>query len=760
MRVCRTSKFVAALMIACIEAQAAAAASANPLFNGGDPWVVFENGTYFYTASYCEVATICLKMSTTLTGLASAPWIGLWNAPATGPNSKEVWAPEIHKIGDGWYIYYAADDGDNNHHRLFVLQSASNDPKGPWVAGATGGPNGQLVESENRWAIDPDVFTAHDGKLYAVWSCTNYSDGRFPQAICLAEMKDALHVAGATAQISTPVETWETRTAAIQEGPVGFARDGRTYITYSASASWTTNDYAVGLLTNADGRLLNPGSWWKTGPIFDHHDKAYGTGSVVFVTSSDGKETWNLYHGIDSLACNPSYNCRDIRMQKMNWAADGSPVLGYPLDPGVPFGVPSGEPGSVTPDNDASWGSAFGDAASGNADAGKAAGDWQITDGVIAGRSLGADWQRIFSRTNPNLADYTLAVDVQLIETGTTSQFPKYGVYAAYSDTNNYVSVWLDARNVVAATYGLINGSERDWANCPLPAGFDPAAFHTLEVRKAGAVFSVQLDGVHLGGACNDRRFDIQNGQAGLVTEDSRAVYRNVRLIPAGPVFTTTSVVNSATYIHRAIAPGEIVSIFGRDIGPVSPQNATFAGDPPRLATSMNTLQVFFDGVAAPLFYASSDLVNVQVPFEVAGKNQTMMLVSYNGRASPWIPVEVAAADPGVYAAINYDDGQRNAESTPADRGSVITIYGTGQGVVVPAVATGEGASPLHFSEVKDISVRVAGLPARILFAGLAPPYAGLALINVEIPADAPRGPQTAEITIAGISTEFRVWVK
>ncbi|MHB8733713.1 MAG: glycoside hydrolase family 43 protein, partial [Terriglobales bacterium] len=308
----------------------------NPLINGGDPWVTRVNGTYYYSASGCGVATICVKSSKTLSGLASAPWVGVWNGPARGPNSGDVWAPELHFVQGGWYIYYAADAaGVNDSHRLFVLQADTANPQGSYSMGNTGAPNGQLTESNNYWAIDPDVFVGADSNLYIVWSCTNYVNSKFPQATCLARMSDPLHLNSNTVQISTPSQPWELRTAPIQEGPVGYTHNGRTYITYSASASWTDDDYAVGLLTNSDGNLLTPGSWSKQGPIFDHHGTAFGTGSVVFIPSLDGSEMWNLYHGIDALSCNPSYTCRDIRMQKMDWAADGAPLLGYPVNPGL-----------------------------------------------------------------------------------------------------------------------------------------------------------------------------------------------------------------------------------------------------------------------------------------------------------------------------------------------------------------------------------------------------------------------------------------
>lgn len=315
----------------------------NPLFAGGDPWVTQVGGVYYYSASDCRVAEICVKRSRSLSGLARVHWVGVWISPEKGaPNSKEIWAPEIHYLEGRWYIYYAADDGDNDHHRLYVLES--DRALGPYREGDTGYPFGRVADSSGDWAIDPDAFIAADGRLYLTWSCTDYKDSRFPQRICLARMRDPLHVVGPTVRLSTPTERWEARGEPIQEGPVGYARDGRTYITYSASASWIPDDYAVGLLTLApNGLPLDRAAWMKSGPIFDHHGTVYGPGSVVFVRSPDGRQWWNMYHAIDRLDCRPAYQCRDIRMQPMHFDAEGSPILGIPVDAGVPLSLPSGD---------------------------------------------------------------------------------------------------------------------------------------------------------------------------------------------------------------------------------------------------------------------------------------------------------------------------------------------------------------------------------------------------------------------------------
>ena len=336
----------AALVAAAMAPPVMAARFTNPLFVGQDPWVTYVDGLYYYSSSNCGVADICVKRSPSLTGLAKAPWIGVWtHGSDAAPNAKEIWAPELHRIDGRWYIYYAADDGNNDHHRLFVLSSDGKGPDlGAFREADTGLPHGQLDALADHWGIDPNVFTAADGKLYLTWSCTNQDDSAFPQRICLAPMRDPLHAGKPVVFLSTPTASWETRTKPIQEGPVGYTRNGSTYITYSGSASWIPNDYAVGLLSlQPGGNPLDPTSWKKSGPVFDHHGKVYGPGSVVFVPSPDGTQYWNVYHAIERLDCKPAYDCRDIRMQPMTFDAAGAPVLGKPVDPGIPLDSPSGD---------------------------------------------------------------------------------------------------------------------------------------------------------------------------------------------------------------------------------------------------------------------------------------------------------------------------------------------------------------------------------------------------------------------------------
>jgi len=61
-------------------------------------------------------------------------------------NGKNVWAPELHLLNGKWYIYYAADDGQNANHRMWALESQTSDPQGPYIEHG-------CLETDG-WAID------------------------------------------------------------------------------------------------------------------------------------------------------------------------------------------------------------------------------------------------------------------------------------------------------------------------------------------------------------------------------------------------------------------------------------------------------------------------------------------------------------------------------------------------------------------------------------------------------------------------------
>ncbi|HZG43558.1 MAG TPA: glycoside hydrolase family 43 protein, partial [Longimicrobium sp.] len=286
---------------------------------------------------------IWVTKSTTLTGVGGNG-VRVWTPPATGWNSTNVWAPELHRIGDRWYIYYAAGRAGPPyvHQRSGVLESVGTDPQGAYVDRGmlyTGDDPAQAAES--KWAIDVSVATIN-GQLYAAWSGweQNAATDRTPQHLYMARMTNPYTISGARVRISSPTEPWERGTELdLQEGPEFLQRNGQTFIIYSTRESWLP-DYRLGQLRLTGADPMSPASWTKSGPVFASGEGVVGVGHAGFTTSPDGTEDWIVYHAKTSTT--PGWD-RVIRMQKFTWNADGSPNFGLPVPSGRQIPRPSGE---------------------------------------------------------------------------------------------------------------------------------------------------------------------------------------------------------------------------------------------------------------------------------------------------------------------------------------------------------------------------------------------------------------------------------
>ncbi len=212
--------------------------------------------------------------------------------------------------------------------------------------------------------------------------------------------------------------------------------------------------------------------------------------------------------------------------------------------------------------------------------------------------------------------------------------------------------------------------------------------------------------------------------------------------VPAGGIAALSSagVVNAATFQAEGVAPGGIVSLFVQNAGPETGVAAT-AFDPETggLPTSLGGVRVFFDDIAAPLFFVRRDQLNVQAPFEIAGRETVDVRVEYEGAPSGAVPAPVREADPGLFAPVLNQDSSLNGEANPAARGSVVQLFATGQGAVTPALATGApgpAAAPFPTPDL-PVKVWVDEREADVLFAGLTPGLVGLMQLNVRLPANA-----------------------
>lgn len=318
----------------------------NPLLpSGADPWVINKDGYYYYTNSTGN--DLQLWKTKDITDLKNAQHRIIWTPPAGKQWSKELWAPELHYIRHKWYMYFAADDGDNNHHRLYVIENISQDPmRGQWVF------KGQIADRTNKWAIDASVFE-NKGNLYLIWAGWE-GDTNGTQYIYIARLKNPYTVESDRVKISTPTYDWEKYGdlhdavnplhVNVNEGPEMLKHGNKLFLVYSASGCWT-DYYALGMLTaSTDSDLLNSGSWVKSPePVFKQspENSVFATGHNSFFKSPDGKQDWILYHANSR----PGMGCgkyRSPRAQQFIWRTDGAPDFGRPLKTGIPLPAPSG----------------------------------------------------------------------------------------------------------------------------------------------------------------------------------------------------------------------------------------------------------------------------------------------------------------------------------------------------------------------------------------------------------------------------------
>jgi uncharacterized protein (TIGR03437 family) len=221
--------------------------------------------------------------------------------------------------------------------------------------------------------------------------------------------------------------------------------------------------------------------------------------------------------------------------------------------------------------------------------------------------------------------------------------------------------------------------------------------------------------------------------------------YTITQQAPGPPPVVLSSVANAANYNTDAVSPGEIVALFGSNMGPAS--IVTLQVDKGTVTNLLAGTQVLFDGVPAPMIYTLQGQVSAVVPYAVAGKTNTQVQVSYQGAVSNTLPVPVRAATPAIFSldstgvgpgAILNQDTSTNSTGNPAARLSIIALYCTGGGVTTPASPDGAviGVPPPVLSQTPLVTVTIGGVNAAVKFAGAAPgAVAGLTQINVEVPA-------------------------
>ena len=245
-----------------------------------------------------------------------------------------VWAPWIDYNGGTWYIYFSAgSSSDNFAQRIYVISNSSANPTtGTWTE------RGQIIMNWDSFTLDPTTFVCNNTR-YLVWA-QKYPAITGNSNIYIAALNGPLAISGTRIRISKPDYSWEKVTYWVNEAPAVLQKNGKVFITYSASA--TDSNYCMGMLTaSASSNLLNASSWSKSAtPVFQSSDATsqYGPGSNCFTTSPDGSDDLLVYNARNykNISGDPLFDPnRNTRVQQINWNSDGTPNFGIPVADGT-----------------------------------------------------------------------------------------------------------------------------------------------------------------------------------------------------------------------------------------------------------------------------------------------------------------------------------------------------------------------------------------------------------------------------------------
>ena len=263
-----------------------------------DPYVVKgKDGMYYFTASVPEYDRIVLRRSDSLIGLSEADEKEIWHKHESGPQSVHIWAPELHYLFGKWYIYYSGGDKDNIWDiRPYVLECMGDDPMSDtWIEKGKMACHKDDEFSFRAFSLDATVFNAC-GKWYYVWA-EKVGVGKQISNLYIARLKNGYTLDTVQVLLSSPDYDWERHGFWVNEGPSALIRNGKVFLTYSASD--TGINYCVGMLSaDEDSDLLDPLSWKKERyPVLRSSEEhvVYGPGHNSFTTDENGDDIM-VYH--------------------------------------------------------------------------------------------------------------------------------------------------------------------------------------------------------------------------------------------------------------------------------------------------------------------------------------------------------------------------------------------------------------------------------------------------------------------------------
>jgi endo-1,4-beta-xylanase len=237
------------------------------------------------------------------------------------------------------------------------------------------------------------------------------------------------------------------------------------------------------------------------------------------------------------------------------------------------------------------------------------------------------------------------------------------------------------------------------------------------------------------------------------------------------PVISGSAVTNAASYDKSAVAPGEIIVLFGATFGTASLSFSQLDASG-RIPSQLSDARLLFDGVPAPIIYTRVGQTSAVVPFSIANHATTSVEYEYKGVRSNAVTLNVARTQPGLFT---LDASGQNSgaildasfrvvsQTNPAHIGDVILLYATGTGLTMPSSADGEIDYAPPFPQVSAlVSAKVGGVDCPVQYSGGAYGLvAGVAQINIQIAPGVPAGQQPISIKVGEATSQpgVTVWV-